>query len=76
MTSTFRRVVLHIYFITFSYREGVVGQRFLEHDAIFNESEVTLRVDVTYIICWRGQLSQHDFLKETFYFSYFIGRKI
>ena len=47
MKSTFRRVVLHTNYIIFSYRKGVVWQRFLKNDSdtIFNESEVTLRVD-------------------------------
>ena len=34
---------------------------------MLNENEVTLRVDVIFIICWKGQLSQYDFLKENFF---------
>ena len=67
MISTLRGVVLNICFITFWSREGVVGRRFLTNDTTLNEKEVTLRVDVIYIICWKGQLSQYDFLKETLF---------
>ena len=34
---------------------------------MLNENEVTLRVDIIYIICWKGQLSQYDFLKENLF---------
>ena len=40
---------------------------FLINDTMLNESEVTLRVDVISNICWKGQLSQYDFLKETLF---------
>ena len=40
---------------------------FRTNDTMLNENEVTLRVDAIYIICWKGQLSQYDFLKETLF---------
>ena len=40
------------------------------------ENEVTLRVNVIFNICWEGQLSQKDAIKETFYLNVFIGKKI
>ena len=43
---------------------------------MFNKNEITLRVDVVYISFWKGQLSQYNFVKETFCFNYFIGRTI
>ena len=43
---------------------------------MINENKATLRVDVIFNICWKGQLSQEDAIKETFYLNVFIGKKI
>ena len=40
---------------------------FRTNDTMLNENEVTLGADAIYIICWKGQLSQYDFLKETLF---------
>ena len=56
--STFRRAVLHIFFITLYYRKDLVGQVFLSGYTILNENEVTLRVDAISNICWKGHLPQ------------------
>ena len=56
--STFRRVILHIYFITFEQREHTVGRVFLTNDTKMNENEVTLEVNLVSSICWKGLLSQ------------------
>ena len=42
---------------------------------MINENNVTLRVDVIFNICMKGQLSQ-DAIKETFYLNVFIGKRI
>ena len=43
---------------------------------MLNEKELTLRVDLISNICWKGQLSEEDIIKEAFYFNYFMGKII
>ena len=58
MISTFRKEVLHIHFINFSYSEDIIGQVFLTNDTMFNENEVTVADDLISNICVKGQLPQ------------------
>ena len=52
------------------------GELFLTNDTVLNEKELTLRVDLISNICWKGQLSEEDIIKEAFYFNYFMGKII
>ena len=54
----FKKGILHTYCITFYWRENIIGQKFLTNHIMMNENEVSLRVDVIFNICWKGQLSQ------------------
>ena len=42
---------------------------------MIHKNEVTLRVNVIFNVCWEGQLSQKDAIKETFYLNVIIGKK-
>ena len=52
------------------------GEIFLTNDTVLNEKELTLRVDLISSICWKGQLSEEDIIKEAFDFNDFMGKRI
>ena len=43
---------------------------------MLNEKELTLRVELVSNICWKGQLSEEDIIKEAFDFNDFMGKRI